>query len=200
MTYDLIIAALRKYHKDCKYLVANTYIFQANWESDFFCINAAGFAYEIEVKVTYSDFMADFRKEQKHRAMDRYKSGYVVERGHLHSRKVDSKVHGHYRNEYTTITVTPIHMARVPNRFFYCCPAGVIPLAKVPHYAGLLYVTDTGVRLLKKAPLLHNGKVDYTKTLLTKFYYRNMKLENDAAWWKHQVWELKERIKNLKKA
>lgn len=42
------------------YQICNAYIFM--WESDFFCINREGYSFEFEVKVSRSDFRADFKK------------------------------------------------------------------------------------------------------------------------------------------
>ena len=63
-------------------------------------------------------------------------------------------------------------LKQCPNRFFYCCPVGVIPIDKVPSYAGLLYVkNDSTIIEMKKAPLLHKYKVDPSRSF--KKMYRN---------------------------
>jgi hypothetical protein len=46
------------------YRIFNSYIFRDNWESDFFCTNRDGYSFEMEVKVSRSDFKADFKKEK----------------------------------------------------------------------------------------------------------------------------------------
>ena len=45
----------------------NAYPFK-RWETDFYC-NKQGVDYEFEVKISRSDFMADFKKKDKHKAM-----------------------------------------------------------------------------------------------------------------------------------
>lgn len=46
------------------YIIYNAYIF--NWESDFFSVSDSEYLYEIEIKVTRSDFKDDFQKKDKH--------------------------------------------------------------------------------------------------------------------------------------
>lgn len=47
-----------------KYLIYNAFVF--DWESDFFSLSEAGYIYEVEIKVTRSDFKDDFNKKDKH--------------------------------------------------------------------------------------------------------------------------------------
>lgn len=50
----------------------------------------------------------------------------------------------------------------VPNYFWYCAPAGVIPAVELPAYAGLLEVADDGsLYPLKSAPRLHRGVLGF---------------------------------------
>jgi len=96
-------------------------------EADVLVLRKSGVTIEVEVKVSRSDFMADFRKVEKHKQMQR---GYK---------------HG-------------------PQYFYYAAEPHVIPLDKVPAYAGLLHVfpapqtrhiSETRVVVAKKAPRLH---------------------------------------------
>lgn len=59
-----IIYSLSLRYTSHKYLINNAYIF--NWESDFFSISESGYLYEVEIKVTKSDFRDDFNKTDKH--------------------------------------------------------------------------------------------------------------------------------------
>lgn len=47
-----------------KYELFNSYIFNEGWECDFFSIAASGYCYEVEIKISRSDFFADFKKEK----------------------------------------------------------------------------------------------------------------------------------------
>lgn len=55
----------------------------------------------------------------------------------------------------------------VPNQFYYVCPANMIQASDVPNYAGLIWVLEKGLNKLpvikKKAPTIHNEKVDYER-------------------------------------
>lgn len=174
MTFADIIVALRRQFHDYRYIVTNTYIFRHDWESDFFCISNSGLAIEVEVKVSLSDFMADFRKADKHRALAGFKTGYVIRRMGTFNNYTPRDA-GTF--PFSNIKVTPIEDAKVPNRFYYACPEGIIPVEKVPAYAGLIYCEGRHATIIKKAPLLHKGVGNYTKTLLDKFYWKCVRME-----------------------
>ncbi len=57
-----------------KYELFNAYVFNEGWESDFFSITSSGYCYEVEVKISRSDFFADFKKD-KHELFKRVHSG-----------------------------------------------------------------------------------------------------------------------------
>lgn len=65
MTEAQIIRRLFSYFQN-GYLwrINNAYIFKYNWESDFFCQSSSGYLIEVEVKISVSDFKADFKKEK----------------------------------------------------------------------------------------------------------------------------------------
>lgn len=46
------------------YIIYNAFMFE--WESDFFSISESEYIYEVEIKVTRSDFKDDFNKKEKH--------------------------------------------------------------------------------------------------------------------------------------
>lgn len=48
-----------------RYLINNAYIFNG-WESDFITVTESMYVYEIESKITKSDFVDDFNKKDKH--------------------------------------------------------------------------------------------------------------------------------------
>lgn len=63
MDSSFIDKCLRKKFITHYYQLSNSFVY--NEESDFFSVTALGYAQEIEVKVSKSDFKADFKK-QKH--------------------------------------------------------------------------------------------------------------------------------------
>lgn len=74
MNVQEIQNALRQRFFNHKYDLQNSYIFQNGWECDFFSITKSGYCYEVEIKVSRSDFIADFKKE-KHELFKRIVSG-----------------------------------------------------------------------------------------------------------------------------
>jgi hypothetical protein len=74
----------------------------------------------------------------------------------------------------TAITIKPITDILCPNRFYYACPPGIISVADLPSYAGLIHVEDSDAQIIKQAPFVHKrpmlgGKI--TRILLDKFWY-----------------------------
>lgn len=65
MTAKDIQDKLCKKFENNKYTLLNSYIF--DWECDYFSMTSSNYFIEGEIKLSYSDFKADFRKENKHR-------------------------------------------------------------------------------------------------------------------------------------
>jgi hypothetical protein len=84
-----------------KYIRSNSYVF--DWESDFFSKTASGYFQEIEIKISLSDFKADFKnKTHKHDALSRKFKGidtyithtentYQIEYDEMESVVIDGK-------------------------------------------------------------------------------------------------------------
>lgn len=166
MTAKEIDSHLRNHYKNAKYLVSNVYCFHSFYkETDFLVVNYNEYAIDIEVKVDFQDFKADFKKIHKHNIL---KNGYF---------QVPYKYGGKYEvNE-------PIHINNRPNRFYFCIPktlqSKVEPL--LPYYAGLLVVLESGeIKKIKEAKLLHKEKQmeKLEIKLCRKFYYSYLKQKN----------------------
>jgi hypothetical protein len=114
-------------------------------EADVFGISKAGHMYEFEIKISRSDFFADFKhKTTKHRELR--------ERDAKYTHKVWK------RGKCTDETYDLIGIA---NRFYYVCPILLIRLDEVPEYAGLIYIdTQSKYIEIKPAPLLHHYKAN----------------------------------------
>lgn len=102
-------------------------------ECDVIRITDSGIVYEYEVKNSRSDFRADFKKEYKHKRL----SGEVQN---------DEKYIGYDG-----------YPGRA-NHFYYVCREDLIKEKEIPFYAGLIYVTTSGIKVIKKAPKLHSYK------------------------------------------
>lgn len=123
------------------YRLFNVYAFGE--ETDFFCISKTGYATEFEIKVSKSDFKADFKKKKKH---ERYAD--------------KSRTHKPNRFYY----VVPEGLIDVKDVPTY---AGLIYVNKFAS-APMKYIKKAP--LLHKEKPMENIK--FVKVLLSKFYYR----------------------------
>lgn len=220
MTSKDIDSKLREKFQSHKYELSNSFVY--NWESDFFSITTTGYSQEIEIKVSLSDFRADFKKVDKHqlllskskdkkfmlfRQYDTYEVEYqhpesVIENGRrvydevnscwkkiagekvikrtMQTDRIESVLSGFLNVKYTK-TACGIHIKELgscPNKFWYCCPEGVIPVNEVPEYAGLYYLSENmRMKVIKKAPFIHKEKQDLTSVLLEKFYWLSVNIQ-----------------------
>jgi hypothetical protein len=83
-------------------------------------------------------------------------------------------------NKYLRLQATRIHIKDVselsiPHCFYYACPEGLIKPQEVPDYAGLIYIGESGARIIVKAPFMHKRDCNITSVLLSKFYYETVK-------------------------
>lgn len=108
------------------------------WECDVFEVTPSGYFCEYEIKLTLSNFRADFEKRKSH-----------WHRGQ--QQMVARDKHQQLLQDFTDVT---------PRRFFFVCPSGLIPEAEVPAYAGLIYVSEhlTEHQIIR-APERHRLKV-----------------------------------------
>lgn len=167
LSYDVrdINKALWYKFRMYKYHVENVYYF--DWEADFMALSESGYLYEFEIKTSYSDFKADFKKKEKHKILSAKES--YIQRGNTQADgwiKMANKIYKEHTrgkhiktdtinfvdingvkggNEVRTyrdvlINFKPIIPNKIrPHKFLYICPEGVIPLDEVPEYAGLMY-------------------------------------------------------------
>ena len=156
-TEELIVDKLRWHFlspSTVRYHLNGLYTFSHTWESDYLALTKSGYLYEGEVKVSRSDFKADFKKEQKHTLL---RETYEKIEG------LEGKLRPHY--------------------FFYAVPEGLIQEEEVPEYAGLIYMTEyfPYYKWVKQAPLLHKEKFsDQELNLQDKFYYNMISWKDKA--------------------
>lgn len=163
-----------------KYVVENLFVFE--WESDKLIITRSGYAYEFEVKISKSDFKADFKKEDKHTILEGKKEFLPS------YDKILGIWKGLQADNYRTSRF------KKPNYFYYAVPEGLIDVNDVPEYAGLIYVLPEGEKkskdgkwcwdgfyVVKSAPKLHGTKYSNDDLNLTdKFYYNMLTWKNNA--------------------
>lgn len=134
--------------KEIQTLVARTYIeknhnpvctnFQGAGfaECDVVSISQSDFVYEFEVKISRADFKKDAHKVIKH---------------HYLNETYQNHIHKKYRTR---------KINHLPNYFTYVCPNNMIKLDEIPKYAGLIYIFNNKLKVIKKAPILHRGKAE----------------------------------------
>lgn len=175
-TEELIVDRLRWHFlspSTIRYHLNGLYTFSHTWESDFLALTKSGYLYEGEVKVSRSDFKADFKKKGKHTLLQ---ESYAKIEG------IEGKLRPHY--------------------FFYAVPENLITEDEVPEYAGLVYMTQyyPFYRWVKQAPLLHKEKFsDEALNLQEKFYYNMVSWKDKAlTGFKRELDETRKLLKEAK--
>lgn len=164
MTEQQIINQLDIYYLGrSDYRIPHVYVF--DWESDFFIVQPSRFVYEIEVKISRSDYFADFNKIDKHENLNQG-TGFI------------------------------------PNRFYFAVPEGLVSEEEIPAYAGLLYVSESGVEKIKEAPIIKKEKEKqgvWEHRICRKIWYRYIDQRHENR--KSRQWiksEMKRREKRKK--
>ncbi len=129
-------------------IAPNVYLDWAGGEMDLFCLRKSGYVDEIEIKRSVADFRADFRK--------------TIKRETLGPRE-------HWRS-WSAYGDHPKHMAlrdgeAFSNRFSFLMPEEIANKVDIPHYAGLYVYRNDRVTEIKRAPLLHKGKLSEAKQI-----------------------------------
>ena len=140
-----------------KYVMENLFVF--SWESDKLVMTRSDMLYEFEIKISRSDFKADFKKKDKHAILEG-KEEFVPSYDKVLDRW--KSLHEEYYK---------VSNYKKPHYFYYAVPEGLIEASEVPEYAGLVYVLPEGEHktrdgkscwdgfyVVKPAPKLHNGK------------------------------------------
>ena len=112
-------------------------------ECDVISISKSDYIYEYEIKISRSDFKADFNKK-KHKLM--------LERDCTKDRII--------KENNIMITDT---WYQTPNYFNFVVPNGLVSIDEIPEYSGLIYVDNMGkFEIIKKAPLIHKIKASHS--------------------------------------
>jgi len=171
MTAKDITKVLYKYYQPTnKYCAQNIYLYDHFMgEEDFVVVKNNDYINSYEVKVSRSDFKADFKKKNRHQILE---NGYFIsDKKQFKPREDKSKWYDYYEPG------EQIPRDR-PNKFFYVCPENLIKIEEVPKYAGLIYVSEDGIlKKIKEAPFLHKEIIDMTCVFCNKFYYAYLELK-----------------------
>lgn len=178
-----ILKELRRVFLTHKYALDNAYIFSDTWESDYFSLTDSGYAYEVEVKVTKSDFKRDFAKAEKHRVLS-HKGDLYLKRGRESNYYQESGSFSYSQARNSSLSFVKTAELLRPNIFYFACPEGLISPSEVPVYAGLIYCPEPSAdkyldapRIVKRAPYLDKHKRNLDRILLDKFYHRFLNLK-----------------------
>lgn len=189
-----IASAVRRFFSDSKYLCENTYVYL--WESDVFFITKAGFSVEVEIKVSKQDFKRDFSK-QKHLLLANHKASRLLLKDYEGPYGDQYRGERRWENARCTrfdILTNEQIINRIPNRFYFAMPEGLVEPSEVPKYCGVLWVGADG-RInpdrYKLAPILHRTCQDHRQVLLDRFYYNNMDLRSRITMLQNEIGHLK---------
>lgn len=110
MTVKEIQKALNRLYANHMYHLYNSYIYE--WESDYFSQSRSGYDYEVEIKLSRSDFLADFKKKGKHDILSKTfnKENFVVQQVGTYSGQLISDYEvGYIKKRYMPMSGVPIH-------------------------------------------------------------------------------------------
>jgi hypothetical protein len=169
--HDIGSALVSYFHRYKRHPIAlqNAFFNRGKWEADVLSVvSKTEYVYEYEIKLSKSDFKADFRKKEKHEAL--LNNGYI-----------EHKIYKYIRGDkpgkiYKEVIQVDKIKLWIPNRFYYVCPEGILEKSDMPKYAGLIYmfgntfVNSRSFEIIKRAPLLH-------KESCTKSMYRNLAIK-----------------------
>lgn len=157
-TANMFKALHRQKINSCKVIMPNVYV--GNWnECDALLVLKSGYIHEVEMKISISDYKADFRKCNSYmKELSQY--GYTT---NINMKKHDLLASGN----------------GLPNKFSFLVPDGMVGIDDVPEYAGLYYFKryrgQVGIITEIRSPrLLHKNKMSSDKLyhLTKKFVFR----------------------------
>lgn len=151
-------------------LLTNCYVANSPWESDFVKVMKSLYWVEYEIKVSRSDFRADFAKSRYEYQRD---ENNIV-------RRVDVGKHDYYASSALSIGTRKVPR---PKQFYFVCLPSVATVANIPEHAGLIYCDPNdmrgfGMRVEKRAPKLDNPTKLTEGNLYNLLYKLSWKLEN----------------------
>lgn len=150
MTVQKIKEYLSAHFESNDYRLFNTFIF--DFESDFFCMSKSGYAIECEIKVSRSDFFADFKKTHWNK-----KTKHEI---------LADKTQAFKPNRfYFAVPKDLIKKEEVPEY------AGLI---YIDSYSTIIKQAP----FLHKEKLMDND-IHFVRQLMRKFYFRNMDLRRE---------------------
>lgn len=165
----------------------NKFIFHESGECDFYCVSKTGYCNEIEVKVSRSDFKADFAKPKHNiykavHSKQKYYLKRMEDSGHYEHRTMCGAERYVFVKESSGIEIIETANIKIPNRFWFFVPDGLVDKSDVPDYAGLAYVGEHfgAVKIIKEAPYMHKTKYKQSDLLFQKYVYITQSLQREV--------------------
>ena len=168
-TSDIEKALYYELEKRAKYMCPGKHL--RNWfECDFLSVTRSDFLHEYEIKVSKSDFKADFKKTAKHLLLEGKERLFVGENDpKLNTfRRADNRKRKYIKEDSGSAGyMYDFSDLEKPNYFWYVTPEGLLTADDIPPYAGWMEVRKTnairhqGLRCFtrKEAPRLHAQKI-----------------------------------------
>lgn len=108
------------------------------WECDLWCVSRAGYATEIEIKLT----VADYRRDAAKTSLMRDPNGGI-------------------RRPTSKHQLLAAGDQRCPSRFYFAMPADLVPLEEIPAWAGVIWAKfgkygDVILKTARHAPRIHS--------------------------------------------
>lgn len=180
MNSSFILERLGKKFPHNKFDICEAFVYPE--ESDFLTINRNNYTHEFEVKVSRSDFKADFNKlkHRKFKSLVEGKEMYLSSRGEARNYctifgryvKTDSDKM-RFQPWMSSVSFSEVCLHQLPNRFSFIVPEGMVGKNEVPEYSGLYYVKECGKILeVKKSKMLHKKEFNDWQTLASKYYWQ----------------------------
>jgi len=150
---------LINFFRNFDYKLCNSYVF--GWESDFFAISKSKYCIEVEIKISKSDFKADFYKTTKQGIN---KHDYLKDKNKFHK---PNKFYFSFPSGLIDINSIP------------------------PHYGIIECYDKGYCKIIRPAKFLHKEKLFksnvFLKSLMNKFYYRYLYIKEKVNLREHQL-------------
>jgi len=185
------------------------------WESDYFSISKSNYSYEVEIKISRSDFKKDFEKSEKHQMLSCIGKEFVVvnrgmgKGGLSHIEEYKEAINRWNPNNIVTkkrhvyFDICRVQTSKIgrltPNRFYYACPEGLIQKEEIPVYAGLIWTADDGtvLRVVKESPFIHKQKFERWEYLANKMFHQHRSMRHNVNIASYEKDNNSEKLKNL---
>jgi hypothetical protein len=165
----LHLANYRYHMQRYEIMLPNVYI-QRDSEADLFCVRKSGLCDEFEIKISKADFRLDSKKVVRYRELER--DEWKTFRWNAARNNAPNM-----KTKYNALIDGDLCV----NYFWYVVPEDLIGLDEVPEFAGLIYVSESGVVSIKRSPKrLHGTKLSLEEKykIARKSTYRYWKLRN----------------------